>query len=69
MATRDIIAENLESRGLYRRAATRWLEVMDECKDSTERLWVAQRRNQCFMKSKQPESSLRIQGNHLLRPS
>ncbi|EHL2773785.1 PerC family transcriptional regulator [Salmonella enterica subsp. enterica serovar Hvittingfoss] len=69
MATRDIIAENLENRGLYRRAATRWLEVMDECKDSTERLWVAQRRNQCFMKSRQPGSSLSTLGGYILRPS
>lgn len=64
MATRDIIAEDLENRGLYRRAATRWLKVMDECKDSTERLWVAQRRNYCFMRS-----THNTPGDNLLRPS
>lgn len=58
MTIRDIIAENLENRGFYRRAATRWLEVMDECKDATERLWVAKRRNDCLMKARHINVSL-----------
>ncbi|MEW9208322.1 PerC family transcriptional regulator [Citrobacter werkmanii] len=29
--TGDVVAEALERAGLYRRAARRWLEVLDEC--------------------------------------
>lgn len=33
----DAVAEALEAAGLYRRAARRWLEVLDRCRDCDER--------------------------------
>ncbi|MBO1997490.1 PerC family transcriptional regulator [Klebsiella pneumoniae] len=32
MRIRDSIAERLEACGLYRRAASRWIEVMQRCR-------------------------------------
>lgn len=45
----DHTAEKLESSGLWRRAAGRWLDVMqsDELSDA-QRDWVRQRRNHCL---------------------
>ena len=40
----DVIAEKLENAGLWRRAATRWLEVMNWCHTDAEREWVSQKR-------------------------
>ncbi|EJI0485807.1 PerC family transcriptional regulator [Salmonella enterica] len=51
----DIVAEALEAAGLYRRAARRWLEVLDRCRDSEERAWLAARRCQCLEKARKPE--------------
>ncbi|EBN4581198.1 PerC family transcriptional regulator [Salmonella enterica] len=51
----DIVAEALEAAGLYRRAARRWLEVLDRCRDSEERAWLASRRCQCLEKARKPE--------------
>lgn len=39
-AGRDAVAEALEAAGLYRRAARRWLDVLDRCRDSEERAWL-----------------------------
>ncbi|HBV9912370.1 PerC family transcriptional regulator [Klebsiella aerogenes] len=44
----DKLAEDLENAGLYRRAATRWLDVFFECLDDSERAWVARRRLKCL---------------------
>ncbi|ENZ7683667.1 PerC family transcriptional regulator [Klebsiella aerogenes] len=44
----DKLAEGLESAGLYRRAATRWLEVFFECLNDSERSWVSRRRQHCL---------------------
>ncbi|EMM0037458.1 PerC family transcriptional regulator [Klebsiella aerogenes] len=43
MPVADKLAEGLESAGLYRRAATRWLEVCFECLSDPERSWVSPR--------------------------
>ncbi|EAO2873719.1 PerC family transcriptional regulator [Salmonella enterica subsp. enterica] len=51
----DAVAEALEAAGLYRRAARRWLEVLDLCRDSEERAWLAIRRSQCLGKARKPE--------------
>ena len=37
MRIRDSIAERLEACGLYRRAASRWIEVMQRCLDDEDR--------------------------------
>ncbi|EBI5032235.1 PerC family transcriptional regulator [Salmonella enterica] len=52
---RDAVAEALEAAGLYRRAARRWLEVLDRCCDSEERAWLAARRSQCLVNARKPE--------------
>lgn len=41
----DRKAEELEAKGLYRRAATRWQEVMMICAEDDDREWVKQRRD------------------------
>lgn len=51
----DAVAEALEAAGLYRRAARRWLEVLDRCRDCDERAWLATRRSQCLEKARKPE--------------
>ncbi|RSW41789.1 PerC family transcriptional regulator [Klebsiella aerogenes] len=44
----DKLAESLENAGLYRRAATRWLQVFFECLSDSERSWVSRRRLFCL---------------------
>lgn len=51
----DAVAEALEAAGLYRRAARRWLEVLDRCCDSEEWAWLAARRSQCLVNARKPE--------------
>ncbi|MFB5173285.1 PerC family transcriptional regulator [Erwinia amylovora] len=46
----DKKAEELEAKGLYRRAASRWLEVFDQCDTETGREWLRNRRNECLAK-------------------
>lgn len=51
----DVVAGALEAAGLYRRAARRWLEVLDRCRDCEQRAWLATRRSQCLEKARKPE--------------
>ncbi|EGY1755546.1 PerC family transcriptional regulator [Salmonella enterica] len=39
----DEKAEKLEQAGFYRRAAARWLTVLDNCQDGLSREWVTRR--------------------------
>ncbi|KTR46874.1 peptide chain release factor H [Pantoea ananatis] len=48
MKLEDSIAESLEQRGLWHRAARRWLTVMDGSKDDVERELIARRREHCL---------------------
>jgi len=50
----DRTAEELESKGLYRRAASRWLEVFDKCVTEAGREWLRNRRNECLAKRVRP---------------
>ncbi|PWI81099.1 PerC family transcriptional regulator [Enterobacter sp. CGMCC 5087] len=50
----DMVAEKLENAGLWRRAAARWLEVMQLCKTDTEREQARRRRNQCLASVSRP---------------
>ena len=43
----DHPAEKLEKRGLWRRAATRWLDVLDNATDEKTREAAMLRRNYC----------------------
>ncbi|EGL0308520.1 PerC family transcriptional regulator [Salmonella enterica] len=60
---RDAVAEALEAAGLYRRAARRWLEVLDRCRDSEERAWLAARRSQCLENARKPEPAAEYFGD------
>ncbi|MFI3014188.1 PerC family transcriptional regulator [Klebsiella aerogenes] len=45
----DVVAENLEMSGFWRRAATRWLKVMDKPGITpNQREWLRQRRIYCM---------------------
>lgn len=48
------IAESLESRGLYRRAANRWSEVMNQTYNEKEREQYRRRMNKCLGMIKKP---------------
>lgn len=50
----DKKAEELEAKGLYRRAASRWLEVFDLCDTEAGKEWLRNRRNQCLAKRVRP---------------
>lgn len=50
----DKKAEDLENKGLYRRAAERWSEVMHLCASDFERSEARRKRDNCTKKSKRP---------------
>ncbi|EMB4684638.1 PerC family transcriptional regulator [Klebsiella pneumoniae] len=50
----DSKAESLEAKGLYRRAASRWAEVMTLCTDEEEREYARRRRQKCLKLVKRP---------------
>ena len=50
----DVVAEKLENAGLWRRAAARWLDVMQVCKTDTGRELARRRRNQCLANVSRP---------------
>ncbi|HHL3955035.1 PerC family transcriptional regulator [Klebsiella pneumoniae] len=54
MMIKDGKAESLEARGLYRRAAARWSEVMHLCADDKEREQAKRRCDECLEKAKRP---------------
>lgn len=47
----DSKAESLEARGLYRRAAARWLEVLMLCTEDDDRQQVKLCRERCLRKA------------------
>ncbi|ENX4473375.1 PerC family transcriptional regulator [Enterobacter roggenkampii] len=50
----DAVAERLEEEGLWRRAAARWLEVMQHCDTDAQREWVSQKRRECYARIELP---------------
>ncbi|WP_187514519.1 PerC family transcriptional regulator [Rahnella aquatilis] len=48
MRVKDDIAESLEHKGWWHRAARRWLEVLDLTDDDCAREAIARRRDHCF---------------------
>ncbi|TBN98610.1 PerC family transcriptional regulator [Salmonella enterica subsp. salamae serovar 13,22:z:-] len=50
----DSKAEELEAKGLYRRAAARWVDVMQLVNTDKEREQVAKRRAECIRKATRP---------------
>ena len=54
---RDRKAEELESKGLYRRAAARWAEVMMLADGDKEREHAANRRSECIRKAARPPAT------------
>ena len=55
---KDSKAEALEERGLYRRAAVRWAEVMMQVGSDKEREQAAKRRSECIRKAGRPPARL-----------
>lgn len=51
-------AEVLERAGFYRRAANRWLVVLDRCSDDGDREWIAKKREECLDKALLPKTRL-----------
>ncbi|AYN30428.1 PerC family transcriptional regulator [Buttiauxella sp. 3AFRM03] len=51
---KDSKAEALEAKGLYHRAASRWLAVMALCTEETDRDWITCRRVECMEKARRP---------------
>ncbi|WP_313382512.1 PerC family transcriptional regulator [Pantoea sp.] len=47
---RDAKAEELESKGLYRRAAARWQEVIPLTESDAGRVWLIRRVSECLSK-------------------
>ena len=54
---KDRKAEELESKGLYRRAAARWAEVMMLADGDKEREHAANRRSECIRKRSEEHTS------------
>ena len=50
----DSKAEDLEAKGLYRRAATRWAEIMQQVNTDKEREQAVKRRAECIHKAARP---------------
>ena len=48
MELKDTIAESLENRGLWRRAARRWRIVLDQITEDSEREAIVRRRERCL---------------------
>ncbi len=59
---KDSKAEALEARGLYRRAAARWAEVMAQVDSDGEREQAAKRRSECIRKAERPPTRLESYG-------
>ncbi|MTD37770.1 PerC family transcriptional regulator [Erwinia sp. CPCC 100877] len=55
---KDSKAEALEAKGMYRRAASRWLEVFDQCDSEAGREWIKKHRNECLERRKRPTARL-----------
>lgn len=56
----DAVAEKLEHAGLWRRAATRWLDVMQTCETDTQRNLVRLRRHACLSRVSSPAQEERL---------
>ncbi|KJM65085.1 PerC family transcriptional regulator [Pluralibacter gergoviae] len=52
----DSKAEALEEKGLYRRAAARWMNVMYLCAEDGDREWVRRHMDECLQKVRRPPS-------------
>ncbi|MDH0053790.1 PerC family transcriptional regulator [Pantoea ananatis] len=68
MKTEDSTAESLEQRGLWHRAARRWLTVMDATMDDAMREMLARRREHCLsMAANLPPDGRRAESRRLYK--
>lgn len=57
IADLESMAEKLESKGLFNRAATTWLKAFDACRINKDRDLYLKRRKRCLDKARRPASS------------
>ncbi|HHR9460260.1 TPA: PerC family transcriptional regulator [Salmonella enterica subsp. enterica serovar Oranienburg] len=55
---KDEKAESLEKACLYHRVASRWLIVLNQCTNQSDKLWVSRRRSLCLRKARQKRKKL-----------
>ncbi|KHE02858.1 peptide chain release factor H [Pantoea stewartii] len=68
MKPEDSTAQPLEQRGLWHRAARRWLTVMDGTGDDTERGMIARRHEHCLsMAANLPPDGRRAESKRLYK--
>ncbi|MGP2487858.1 PerC family transcriptional regulator [Pantoea ananatis] len=68
MKPEDSTAESLEQRGLWHRAARRWLTVMDATMDDAMREILARRREHCLsMAANLPPDGRRAESRRLYK--
>lgn len=68
MKPEDSTAESLEQRGLWHRAARRWLTVMDATMDDAMREMLARRREHCLsMAANLPPDGRRARSRRLYK--
>ncbi|WP_240678539.1 PerC family transcriptional regulator [Pantoea ananatis] len=68
MKPEDSTAESLEQRGLWHRAARRWLTVMDATMDDAMREMLARRREHCLsMAANLPPDGRRAESRRLYK--
>lgn len=68
MKPEDSMAESLEQRGLWHRAARRWLTVMDATMDDAMREMLARRREHCLsMAANLPPDGRRAESRRLYK--
>ncbi|MEB6535926.1 PerC family transcriptional regulator [Pantoea stewartii] len=68
MKLEDSTAQSLEQRGLWHRAARRWLTVMDGTGDDTARELIVRRREHCLsMAANLPPDGRRAESKRLYK--
>lgn len=51
----DPVAQSLEDKGFWRRAATRWLDILLTSTSDFDKEWICERKNFCITKSRLPK--------------
>lgn len=63
---KDEKAESLEKACLYHRVASRWLIVLNQCTNQSDKLWVSRRRSLCLRKARQKRKKIVVSTQSVL---